>query len=212
MNFEVKDAVKWLEIMREKTEQHMDYLTDLDDKIGDGDHGKNMVRGFNAVIDMINSKKTQQFNTVAEVMKDSAATLMSTVGGASGILYATAFLRIASEFGDKKEVDAITFGRALQRASEGIKQRGNAVSGEKTLIDVWEAVTELFFESNTFPEASLIEKTAYQAMDNTRCQIAKRGKAALYGGKTVGQIDPGAASSYYLFSALAKTFKEHKNE
>lgn len=211
MNFDVNDAIKWLETMQKKIEQHREYLSALDKEIGDGDHGENMASGFNAISKRINDK-TGDFKTISDVFKMSANTLMTTIGGAATILYATAFLQFAKTLKDKQIVTSSTFYEALQEALASMKYRGSSKVGDKTLIDVWEAVAGLFETSEAFPEGQMIETVAAEAMEGTRLQVARRGKAALYNDKSVGVIDPGAASSFYLFSALAEVIEEGYHE
>lgn len=212
MNFTATDAIRWLTITNNKIIEQQNHLTDLDVAIGDGDHGLHMVRGFQAVVENIERKSIAGLPTVAVIMKSSAIILMTTVGGASGILYATAFLRMATVFQDTVTINHQTFTEALQRAVAGIKRRGNVEYGEKTMLDVWIAVMQLFETSTVFPTATTIEQTARHAMENTQKRVATKGKAAMYGKSSNGHIDPGAASTYYLFASLAEMCKENSNE
>lgn len=212
MIFTATDAIRWLNITNNKINEQQNYLTNLDRAIGDGDHGLHMVRGFKAVIENIERKYVARPSSVADIMKNSAMILMTTVGGASGILYATAFLKMATVFQDVIEINHTIFTTALQRAVDGIKRQGNVQYGEKTLLDVWVAVMELFEKSDSFPTADTIERTAYKAMEDTEKCIATKGKAALYGDSSQGHIDPGAASTYYLFVSLAEACKEDNYE
>lgn len=212
MNFTVTDTKKWLRQANHNISEQKEYLTALDSTIGDGDHGINMARGFKAIAENLNDPQSNQLHSVAEVMKLSAHTLMTTVGGASGILYATAFLRMAAVYRGAASIDHNLFTLALEKAVEGISHRGNVSYGAKTLLDVWVDVTELFKNSDGFPAADIIEKVAKRAKENTKVSVAKKGKAALYEESSVGHVDPGAASTYYLFVALAETCKENENE
>lgn len=209
MNFTAADAISWLTITNNKIMKQQNHLTNLDVAIGDGDHGLHMVRGFQAVVENMERITMTGIPSVSEIMKNSAMILMTTVGGASGILYATAFLRMATVFQGVETVNHEIFTTALQRAVAGIKRQGNVQIGEKTMLDVWIAVMQLFETSAVFPSAIQIEQTARFAMENTRKLIATKGKAALYGVSSNGHIDPGAASTYYLFASLAETCKEN---
>lgn len=210
MNFTASDAISWLNTMNENMKMQQNHLTNLDRTIGDGDHGMNMAKGFKAVAEKLNS--AAELYSVADIMKKSAIILMTTVGGASGILYATAFLRMAATFQDINVIDHTVFTKALQRAVDGLKLRGNVQYGEKTLLDVWVAMMQLFEKSAIFPTAVMIEQTARTAMEGTKVSVATKGKAALYQEASLGHIDPGAASTYYLFASLAETRKENVNE
>lgn len=204
MYFEVEHAIQWLARTNEYIQAEKQYLTRLDQTIGDGDHGINMARGFEAVLAKL-SEST--YATVADVLKDTALTLISTVGGASGPLYGTAFLRMATVLQGKDKIDVTSFSAALEAGVQGMKDRGRAEQGEKTLIDVWETVRKLFSQTEAFPSGTLA-KTAKQAMEDTEKLIATKGRAAYFKEKSVGHIDPGAASSYYLFAALADVLEE----
>lgn len=212
MIFEAKDVVIWFKKMNIKTNEHIDFLTRLDEQIGDGDHGDNMARGFKAVTNHLQTNFTAESHTVGSVMRQSAVTLMSTAGGAATVLYATAFLRMASVFQRERNICPELFKQALQKAIEGMQERGNVSLGEKTLVDVWSAVTNLFMEHNEFPNPKQINEVALQAMEKTKEMKAKKGKAHYYEESSVGHIDPGAASSYYLFASLAETLEEKMNE
>lgn len=211
MNFTTTDAINWLHKTKEQLTTQMDYLTALDQTIGDGDHGMNMAKGFQAIVTQLKEVTEYRLQSVADVMQTSAHILMKTVGGASGLLYATAFLSMATVFRKAPEINGPIFTEALQKAVKEIEYRGNVTYGEKTLLDVWVEVTEQFEQSNDFPESSTIEKTAKQAMDRTKSVVAKKGKAALYEEASIGHIDPGAASTFYLFASLAEICKENEN-
>lgn len=212
MIFTVNDTIRWLHKTSAKMTEQVDYLTVLDDAIGDGDHGFNMVRGFQAIVnDLTVAENNGVTLTVADLLKRSSQQLLKSVGGASGILYATAFYKMATVFQTASTITHQTFEQALAEAVTGIKRRGNVNSGEKTLLDVWIAMLILFEESDRFPESKLIEKTARTAMENTKIYAATKGKAALYEEASLGHIDPGAASTYYLFASLAETCKENED-
>lgn len=212
MIFEAEDAVTWFEKMHQKTKEQIEYLTELDKKIGDGDHGRNMAQGFQSVVTNLQHVDVIRNKSVANILKLSAISLMNSVGGSASILYATAFLRMATVFQEEPKVDAIVFEKALRRAVEGIQTRGNVSFGEKTLVDVWIAVADLFSETDQFPKPNQIDRVAHNAMESTKQMVAKKGKAHFYEEKSIGHIDPGAASSYYLFQSLAETFEEKMNE
>jgi len=211
MMFEAEDVVKWFLKMSQKTNEQMEFLTALDEEIGDGDHGLNMAQGFRAVHNQLQREAFSSGRSVGQLMKDGAVALMAASSGSAAVLYATAFLKMARVFQDEPAVSAPVFARALKAATEGMKKRGNATSGEKTMIDVWINVTDLFSESRCFPNPDEIERRAYEAMQSTKRMKAKRGKAGFFEQRSIGKLDPGAASSYFLFQSLAETFKEKMN-
>lgn len=203
MKFHVIHAKQWLEKTNEKIQENKQYLTKLDQAIGDGDHGINMARGFHEVVHTINAK---EYEHVSAVFKDTAMTVMSKVGGAAGPLYGTAFLRLSLSLKGKELVNYSALMNGLADAVTGIKQRGKAVAGEKTLVDVWEPVVRKMAALENIDPEKLVE-TAKTAMEQTKEMTATKGRAAYFKEKSIGHIDPGAMSSYYLFTALADVLK-----
>ncbi|MEK4297831.1 dihydroxyacetone kinase subunit DhaL [Oceanobacillus sp. FSL W8-0428] len=184
----------------EYMQENKGYLTELDQAIGDSDHGINMSRGFQEVV-----KKLEQssYDDVATVFKDVAMTLMSKVGGASGPLYGTAFLKLSMAVKGKDTVDKGDIAAGLDAAAQGIQQRGKSTTGEKTMVDVWVPVVSWWNEQSEIDAADL-EKTAEEAMESTKPMKATKGRASYLKEKSVGHIDPGSASSYYIFKSLAE--------
>ncbi|MDY0404999.1 dihydroxyacetone kinase subunit DhaL [Virgibacillus sp. 179-BFC.A HS] len=206
MEIDVQTAISWLNKANEKMQAEKDYLTKLDQETGDGDHGINMARGFSEVENKI---ANGNYETCADVFKDTAMTLMSKIGGASGPLYGTAFLRLSTALKGQDPVDEKAFAQGVQAALEGIQQRGKASVGEKTMVDVWQPIAAYLQETSAI-EAAQLEKIAKEAMEATKDLIATKGRAAYFKERSKGAIDPGAASSFYLFSALAEVLKEAK--
>ncbi|WP_101842923.1 dihydroxyacetone kinase subunit DhaL [Halobacillus sp. Marseille-P3879] len=201
MELRANDVIVWMNKTNERIQKNKDYLTTLDQAIGDGDHGINMARGFKEVVSKLEGS---EYSTSAETLKDTAMTLMSKVGGAAGPLYGTAFLKLSTSLKEKDPVDQTSFKNGLEEALEGLKQRGKADVGEKTLIDVWSAVIEVFTD-NYSPEN--LAETAERAMNQTKGIKATKGRASYLGERSVGHVDPGSVSSYFLFVALAETLK-----
>ncbi len=187
-----------------------EYLTDLDSAIGDGDHGLNMARGFEAVI-----AKFAQGAPVSDVgaaMKLIGMTLISTVGGASGPLYGTAFLRAAVPSAGKTAIDEPTAELMLQAAMKGIKDRGKASYGEKTMLDALEPALTAFQEAHGAGK-SLAEclrlacDGAQQGIEFTKTIIATKGRASYLGERSLGHQDPGATSTFIMLEALSRFYK-----
>lgn len=206
MEFQIKHAIIWFDKMNTKIQDNKEYLTELDQAIGDGDHGINMARGFSEVKKKLNEAPSD-YESVSDVMKDVAMTVMSKVGGASGPLFGTAFLKMSIAFKGLSSVDYLTFSKGIEEALNGMKQRGKADVGEKTLIDVWSPVVAQLNESTRF-DADQIQLTAKEAMENTNNILATKGRASYLKERSVGHIDPGSASSYYLFEALSEILRE----
>lgn len=203
-NFEANDAIKWMQHIEKKMTQNKHKLTELDEVIGDGDHGYNMAIGFQSVTKLLTEEVSDY---PADILRKSAQAILTNVTGASGILYATAFMNMSESMNRVEKVDVTLFTKALHRAISEMKRRGNVKIGDKTLIDVWVKVYKHFKDQATFPRSSLIE-VAKQAMLQTKGMQARSGRAALLEEKSKGHIDPGAASSYYIFLALAETIEE----
>lgn len=203
MNFDVNDAKEWLKKANEKIEDNKQVLTKLDQVIGDGDHGINMTRGFNEAVQTINGK---EYDNVSDVFKDIAMTIMSKVGGAAGPLYGTAFLRLSFSLKGKDSIDYKDLVKGLSDGLTGIKQRGRSEVGEKTLVDVWEPVINEMSETKEAQPAQ-IKDTAKTAMEKTKEIMATKGRAAYFKEKSIGHVDPGSMSSYYLFLALAEVLE-----
>lgn len=187
-------------------DQNKDYLSDLDQAIGDGDHGFNMARGFDAVM-----VKLQLLSpaTIGEVFKTTAMALISNVGGASGPLYGTLFLKMAGAAADKTELDLAGFVLALKEGVKGVQDRGKAVLGEKTMLDVLIPVVELLEkeaaagkDGKTALAAAAV--LAEQCRDETKDKIATKGRASYLGERSKGHIDPGASSSCLMIQTIAK--------
>lgn len=203
MELTVKEMITWLEISNKSIQENKEYLTTLDQAIGDGDHGINMARGFQEVVNKVTA---QDYEAIADVLKDTAMTLISKVGGASGPLLGTAFLKMSTAVKGQESLDTAEFATALDEAVNGIKQRGKASEGEKTMLDVWSPMVDYFSDADRFsPE--IIAETAKKAMEKTEDMMATKGRASYFKEKSIGHIDPGAATSYYIFLSLAEAVK-----
>jgi len=181
------------------------FLTDLDAAIGDGDHGINMARGFEAVgakLQLLGADKD-----IGTILKTVGMTLISSVGGASGPLYGTAFLRAASQCMGKNELDTETATRMMAAAITGIKERGKAIRGEKTMLDALEPAYDAFVAA-AGGQKSLIESlesacmAAREGVEFTKTIVATKGRASYLGERSIGHQDPGATSSYIMLQTL----------
>lgn len=204
MEFEVKHAMAWMEATNERIQSNKEYLTTLDQAIGDGDHGINMARGFKEVMLKISAS---DYAVVSDLLKDVAMTLMGKVGGAAGPLYGTAFLKLSTAVKGKEYVDYESFTIGLEEALAGIKQRGKANEGEKTMVDLWVPVIQAMKGRDDF-DSEVIASAADKAREKTKDVKATKGRAAYLGDRSIGHLDPGTISSYYLFDALAETVRE----
>jgi len=181
------------------------YLTDLDSPIGDADHGINMDRGFTALIPKLETADGQD---PAGLLKLVASTLISTVGGAAGPLYGTAFLRAGMAVAGKSALSLEDCVTAMNAAVQGIKDRGKATTGEKTMLDALvpaqEALSKAAAEGLDLPEAFARTADAAEAgAESTIPLLATKGRASYLGERSIGHKDPGATSSAFMVRAVA---------
>ena len=198
-------AIAWIEGCVKTVSEHREELIELDRAIGDGDHGENLDRGFTAVKSKLSSADV---SNSGDVLKLVATTLMSTVGGASGPLLGTAFLRAS------KEVTADNLGprdvvAMLEAGLAGIQARGKADEGEKTMVDAWAPAVraaEKAAKDGLTPEAVLraAADAAQAGAVATGPLKATKGRASYLGERSIGHRDPGATSSAYLLEEAAK--------
>lgn len=187
MELDVTQLKKWMELFSQKITANEKYLCELDAPIGDSDHGFNMKRGMDAVVTKLNSAPDE----LTICLKTIAMALISTVGGASGPLYGTAFLEMAKE--SQKSNNIVDL---LEAALAGIKKRGGATIGDKTMVDVWSVVIE------AIKQDALTTEKIEAAVLATKDMIAKKGRASYLGERSINHIDPGSQSSGYLFESL----------
>ena len=205
MSLDVEWALRWVRLSADSIAEARDELTELDRQIGDGDHGANLDRGFAAVRTKVDGLEAEN---VGDVLKVVATTLMSTVGGASGPLYGTAFLRAAKVTGIP-ELNAHAVVALLEGALEGITSRGRAVVGEKTMVDAWSPAVdaaEAAAGAGAAP-AEVLEAAlaaAEEGAASTVDLIATKGRASYLGERSRGHLDPGARSTVILLSAAAE--------
>lgn len=209
MSLDAAWARRWIELAAADIAEQRGYLVDLDRAIGDGDHGENMDRGFKAAVEAL--EQTQP-GSVAEVLKTVAKTLMSTVGGAAGPLYGTAFLRASKAAGDGN-LDGAGVAALIAGALDGIQARGKATTGEKTMVDAWTPALEAAraaAESGGDP-AAVLEAAATAAEAGaaaTEPMRATKGRASYLGERSIGHLDPGAVSTSLILRAAVRAAGE----
>ncbi|MBE6906910.1 dihydroxyacetone kinase subunit DhaL [Marasmitruncus massiliensis] len=189
--------------------ENKEFLTDLDRAIGDADHGHNMARGFHAVMEKLRASPPADLSTG---LKTTAMTLISTVGGASGPLYGTAFLRCAKVMQGKDSIDKTDAVQLLGESLDGIESRGKAQPGDKTMIDALKPAYDTFAaaseQNRTFLEC-LEEacKAAEEGVNYTKTIAARKGRASYLGERSIGHQDPGATSVMLILKALTEYYK-----
>ncbi len=205
-----EDMLRWLGNIADALHENAQYLTELDSAIGDADHGTNMDRGFTAVRAKFPCMQTMD---MAGQLKTVGSTLVSTVGGASGPLYGTAFLRAGSAVANKTDLTTADVVAMLEAFLGGIVARGKAQPGEKTMVD---ALTPALNAAKMAQQegSSLAEVTARAAsaaeegMQATIPMLATKGRASYLGERSIGHQDPGATSSWLILRNLAAVCAE----
>jgi len=197
------EVLDFIRIYGDKMAEHRQELTDFDQAIGDGDHGINMNRGFKAVSEKL---PTLVDKNIDDILKAVGMTLVSTVGGASGPLYGTAFMKAGAVLKGKEELSDQDVINAFDEGVGGIKFRGKAVQGEKTILDSMipaiDAIKKSISEGNSMTVAlEEGEKAAWEGVEYTKTIIATKGRASYLGERSIGHQDPGATSMAYLFQA-----------
>lgn len=195
--------VRWIEECARQVADHEDSLCDLDAASGDADHGSNLARGFAAVRDAVASLSDA---APGVVLKDSGMTLVDTIGGSSGALYGTFFLRMAKSVGAAESLDAPMVADMLRAGAGGVAERGRVELGDKTLYDALApAVDELarvVAVGGSLADAlTAAAEAAEGGRDGTAAMIARKGRASYLGERTRGHVDAGAASMALIMRA-----------
>lgn len=204
--FTIDGFIAWLDAFRTRVTEQKAYLTELDSAIGDADHGSNMARGMAAVMEKVESTPAA---TADELFKMVGMTLVTSVGGASGPLYGTLFLRLGMAAGPVKECDAAALAVALRAGLEGVVARGKAEAGDKTMFDALAPALDAL-DAAVAAGASLADaaaaanRAAAAGRDATKPLVARKGRASYLGERSAGHLDPGATSTALLFEALAE--------
>jgi phosphoenolpyruvate---glycerone phosphotransferase subunit DhaL len=198
---------RWLRAFADAITENADELTALDSAIGDADHGANMRRGMTAVVGKLDAAPDAP---PATLLKTAGMTLVSTVGGASGPLYGTLFLRMATSLGDRTELDAAAFAAALRAGLDGVLARGKAQLGDKTMVDALspalDALDAALADGAKLGDALRAAATAAdKGADDTVPLVARKGRASYLGERSAGHRDPGATSTALLVGTAAAT-------
>ena len=196
---------RWLEGSAVALHEQRDYLTQLDAAIGDADHGTNMDRGFSSVV--VKLAELDGSVPPGKVLVTAGATLVSTVGGASGPLWGTALRRAGRAMGDGETFEAAGLAAALDAALEGVVELGAAQPGDKTMVDALEPAVRTLRErldaGSTDAEAlAAARDAAEEGMRSTVPLQATKGRASYLGERSIGHQDPGATSTALILRAL----------
>lgn len=195
----------WISRFGAAMAENREWLTELDSAIGDADHGANMARGMSAVGEKLGAGVPA---TADELLKTVGMTLVSSVGGASGPLYGTFFLRMGMTAGAVTELDAAGLTAALRAGLDGIVARGKAEAGDKTMFDAMAPAVDAFDAAiaegqDLASSARTAADAAAAGRDATEPLVARKGRASYLGERSAGHLDPGAASTAILFDTLA---------
>lgn len=205
-----EDVVTCLHRMADVIEENKRYLTKLDSPIGDADHGVNMNRGFKAVLNKIGPMEDAD---PGNLLKTAGTALVSSVGGAGGPLYGSAFMQAGTAVAGKETLDVKDVLAALEGALEGVVMRGKANPGDKTMVDAIRPAVQALesaIEHGAGMADALQEAAdgAKQGMKDTIPMLAKKGRASYLGERSIGHQDPGATSSYLLIQVMADVARE----
>jgi dihydroxyacetone kinase-like protein len=205
MLMDLAQLTAWIREFARVIGENAQLLTDLDSAIGDADHGINMDRGMTAVLGALDESAPADMPALC---KQVGMTLVKSVGGASGPLYGTFFLRMAGALGTGESVGAADFAKALRAGVEGVVQRGRAEAGDKTMFDALAPALDALdaaLASGGGLATALADATvaAEKGRDATESMVARKGRASYLGQRSVGHIDPGATSAAMLIAAAA---------
>lgn len=209
-NLNTKEFIQIFFKICENIEKNKDYFSELDRAIGDGDHGVTMSIGWTAV-----KEKLSEFSddiTFDKICIQVASSFLSAVGASAGPLYATALMRGGAKLKGLKNVNSSQMAEFFEAAANGIKERGKAELGDKTMLDVWLPVSEVM-KINAEQNEDIIEillkgsLIADQAMNSTKDMLSKKGRSSKLGERSIGHIDPGAASSFVIINSIYQTIK-----
>lgn len=201
------ELIRWLERAADTLEAQAAWLTELDAAIGDADHGTNMLRGFQKVRAVLSGIAG---GDAGSILKATGMALVSSVGGASGPLYGTFFLRAAGAVAGRHELGRDDVGALLRAGVGGVVERGRAQAGDKTMLDALLPAVQAFDEAGAAGaplEAALLEaaRAAERGAKDTIPLVARKGRASYMGERSAGHQDPGATSSWLLLRCLAET-------
>jgi dihydroxyacetone kinase/dihydroxyacetone kinase-like protein len=205
-----KDLEFVVQVIARSVLENEQYFSELDGVVGDGDFGYSIARGFEKVLQEWDNL---DHSLPGNFLKKIAQVIMGSVGGVSGSIWGTSFLRAGGSLGTKTEVERADVVPMFRAAIEGIKKRGNTDLGDKTLLDALvpavDRLEKAFGEgkdtATALEEAAVVARESAEA---TRPMIAKKGRAAYTGERSIGTLDAGAVAMAVLFEAVSKAWKE----
>ena len=202
-----EEIIKWLATVAAVTEENQELLTQLDAAIGDAEHGISMARGFKKVAEQLREAGDKD---ISSILKTCGMTLVSTMGGAGGLLFGTLFMDGSRELAGKQELGTADVAAFFRAGLAGVSKRGGAQPGDKTMIDALSpavASLERSVSAGLSPAEAIGEAAAAarQGMTGTTDMVARKGRASYLGERSRGHQDAGATSLYFIIKALADT-------
>jgi len=202
------DVLEWIRAYAQVIEENKDYLTELDSPIGDADHGANMHRGFQAVLEKLSENEDKD---IGKIFMAVAMALLSKVGGAGGPLYSTLFMQMGKSLNSSTEFGLEDWSKALDAATEGVVRLGKASPGDKTMVDALtpavQALKDASQQGLTLGEGLINSaNAAKEGMIATIPLVARKGRASYLGERSAGHQDPGATSTFMLLETAAKVW------
>jgi dihydroxyacetone kinase-like protein len=206
------DVLEYLQRSADVLKENKEYLTELDSAIGDADHGINMDRGFQSILKKVPAVKDKDPGTI---LKTAGMALVTSVGGAGGPLYGTAFMQAGMAVAGKDELTAEDILAALEAALKGVMTRGRSQPGEKTMIEAIDPAVRAMQEAlgngaGTLEALEQATAAAEQGMKDTIPMLATKGRASYLGERSIGHQDPGATSSYLLIRTMAEMARKEE--
>lgn len=203
-NLNLNETVEMVKLVASSIIESEPLLTDADRNLGDGDHGLGMERGMNAVLDKISDST---FENISDVFKATGMAMMSSMGGASGALFGTLFRNGGKALEGKEVFDSDGIRLFLESANEGVKSRGGASVGDKTMIDALEPAAEEAMNHTSLPlfeSIKLVAQAAEAGKEKSKDMIATMGRAKTLGERSLGHPDAGACSIAIIFESMSK--------
>ena len=203
-NLDLSDTIEMVKQVALSIIDSEPLLTDADRNLGDGDHGLGMERGMKAVIEKIESSS---FNQISDVFKSAGMAMMSSMGGASGALFGTLFRNGGKALDGEETLNSDGLQSFLNAANEGVKSRGGASPGDKTMIDALEPAAKEASENITLPLyelISLVSQAADRGKEESKDMIATMGRAKTLGERSLGHPDAGACSVAIILKSMSE--------
>lgn len=210
MGLTLKEVLYIFEKIENKISYNKQFLTDLDAAIGDGDHGINLSKGFKVALEKV---KSSEFKDWGEVFKTVGMAIVSNVGGASGPLYGTAFMKSSMLGKGKTEITLEDYRDILKASIDGIKMRGKGYKGDKTMLDALIPAYEevCYGVKNNLSVLNTLKNSvdaARNGVEYTKLIAARKGRASYLGDRSIGHQDPGATSSLMILEVVFDTVNE----